>query len=219
MCRLVSIRDLSSWERKSDLRNRFVSANCFHSLSEMEFSGNLHLQKNIVLSWKTGFSWFTVFCFAGCKKCVKWWCVPWWNSSEERQHGYVFSICNGSHGIYLGLWRLWIQAFQMAQRWCCPTRISIQIHCFPGQFSNCGIVVKSSWFLEALALMSRQTDAPKNCFLKELGHRNFRAIFSVIVFMGHRKCWGMLFKAIVVRFTWSLFKRNASCSVTMDVWS
>jgi hypothetical protein len=43
-------------------------------------------------------------------------------------------------------------------------------------------------------LMSRQV--PKNCFLKELGHRNFRAIFSVIVFMGHRKCWGMLFKAI-----------------------
>jgi hypothetical protein len=66
-------------------------------------------------------------------------------------------------------------------------------------------------------LMSRQV--PKNCVLKDLGHRNFRAIFSVIVFMGHRKCWGMLFKVIVVRVASSLFKRNASCSVTMDVWS
>jgi len=107
-CADLCLSGICPLERDRVTSQTDLSANCFHSLSEMEFSGNLHLQKNIVLSWKTGFSRFIVFCFAGCKMCVEWWCVPWWNSSEERQHGYVFSICNGSHGIYLGLWRLWI---------------------------------------------------------------------------------------------------------------
>lgn len=62
-CADLCLSGICPLERDRVTSQTDLSANCFHSLSEMEFSGNLHLQKNIVLSWKTGFSRFTSILF------------------------------------------------------------------------------------------------------------------------------------------------------------